>query len=276
MIDISHLTVALITIIASLGLALSAAEELVMRSVYADGGLLSWTVLRVNRRHTGSPLDRVRDRLFRPRGFAALLAAKLCAAIVLSVIVLTLPDARLLTGVLTAFVLVLLLLVKARTSYGLDGADHMYIVVFLGLAVFGLMPAGSLASLAGILYIAAQSGISYLIAGLAKLRGSSWRDGTAIGGILTTRIYGFPAAAALLQGRPLLGRLMCWSVIGFELTFIAALVVDPRLMWGMLAVGLLFHASTAVLMGLNSFFFAFASTYPAVVVANELVHRVIA
>lgn len=272
MVDISHAAISLISIIASLGIALSASEELATRRTYADGGLLSWSVLGVTRRRSHAswiPLD----RLFDSRVYTATIAAKLAAAVTLVAVVLALPDARLLAAVLTSAILALLLLMNARTSYGLDGADHMYLVLFLGLAVYQVMPAGSIASLVGILYIAAQSGISYLIAGIAKIFGASWRDGTAISGIMTTKIYGHTIAAARLQGRPALGRLLCWLVIAFEIMFVASLIAGPRAMWAMLAVGVLFHASTALLMGLNSFFFAFVATYPAIVVLNELVHR---
>ena len=43
-------------------------------------------------------------------------------------------------------------------------------------------------------------------------------------------------------------------------------------MWVMLGVGVLFHATIAALMGLNSFFIAFVATYPAVAYLNALVH----
>ena len=117
--------------------------------------------------------------------------------------------------------------------------------------------------------------LSYLIAGCVKIAGPSWRDGTAIGGIMTTKIYGNSAAAAVLQGRATLGLIACWLVITFEITFVAALFVDRRIMWVMLAAGVLFHAANTALMGLNSFFMPFVASYPAVAYANELVHRLV-
>jgi hypothetical protein len=135
------------------------------------------------------------------------------------------------------------------------------------------MPQGSLASAAGLIYVGAQTALSYLIAGIVKIAGPSWRDGTAIGGIMTTKIYGNSAAAAVLHGRATLGLIACWLVITFEVTFFAALFVDRHVMWIVLATGVLFHAANAALMGLNSFFMAFVASYPAVAYVNELVHR---
>ena len=114
--------------------------------------------------------------------------------------------------------------------------------------------------------------LAYLIAGIAKLAGPSWRDGSAIGGIMTTKIYGNSTVAAMLRGQARLGRVACWIVITFEVTFVAVLFVDRRIMWIMLGVGVLFHASIAALMGLNSFFMAFVATYPAIAYVNTLVH----
>jgi hypothetical protein len=169
-----------------------------------------------------------------------LLVVKLVTALALVAVSLMNPDARIATGLMAVALLVQLLLMKQRSVYGLDGADQMYVVVFLGLAVYELMPQGSLASAAGLIYIGAPTVLSYLIAGCVKIAGPSWRDGTAIGGIMTTKIYGNSAAAAVLQGR---------------------------------AAGVLFHAANTALMGLNSFFMAFVASYPAVAYVNELMHR---
>src|SRR5262245_25237631 len=245
-----------------------------MRSIYAEEGLLSWAVLQVTRRRGQLPrVQQFLDRAFEPEASTVFLVARLAAAVCLAGLIFTYPHARVAAAVLSGAILAELMMLKRRSSYGLDGADHMYTVVFLGLTVYWVMPEGSLASLAGLLYIGAQAVLAYLIAGIAKLRGPSWRDGSAIGGIMTTKIYGNRRAAALLKGRRGLGQLACWTVIAFEITFVAVLFVEPRMVWIMLAVGVAFHASTAVFMGLNSFFFAFLATYPAVVYLNEMIHR---
>ena len=245
-----------------------------MRRIYSDDGLLSWQVLRVARPRSPLPgVQRRVDRLFRPRAYVVLLVLKVTTALSLLALSLAYPHARLAVGLLDGAMLVQLLLMKRRSVYGLDGADQMFVVVFLGLSVHELMPLGSLGSAAGLVYVAAQTVLSYLIAGTAKLKGSSWRDGSAIAGIMSTKIYGNSFAAALLHGRPALGRIICWSVITFEVTFVAVLFVDRPTIWVMLGVGVLFHAGIAVLMGLNSFFLAFVATYPAVAYLNALLHQ---
>lgn len=264
----------LVSIVVCLGIVLSVSEELVMRRIYADNGLLSWQVLRVARpRPVLSWVQQRVDQLFQPRAYVALLVIKLATALTLLVVSVLYPQARLAFGLLSAAMLVHLLLMKRRSVYGLDGADQMFAVVFLGLAVHELMPVGSLGSAAGLVYVGAQTVLAYLIAGVAKLRGPAWRDGSALVGIMSTKIYGNSVAAALLHGRATLGRLMGWAVIAFEVTFVAVLFVDRPAMWVMLGVGVLFHAGIAALMGLNSFFLAFVATYPAVAYLNALLHQ---
>jgi hypothetical protein len=264
----------LVCIVACLGIVLSVSEELVMRRMYADDGLLSWQVLRVARPRSVLPWVQQRvDQLFQPRAYVALLVLKLVTALMLLALSLVYQHARLAVGLLAGAMLVQLLLMKRRSVYGLDGADQMFAVVFLGLAVHDLMPLGSLGSAAGLIYVGSQAVLAYLIAGTAKLKGRSWRDGSALAGIMSTKIYGNSAAATLLHGRGALGRIMCWSVIAFEVSFVAALFVDRPTMWVMLGVGVLFHAGIAGLMGLNSFFLAFVATYPAVAYLNALLHQ---
>jgi hypothetical protein len=273
---VANASAQLVSAVAAVGIGLSVSEELAMRRIYSDDGLLSWQVLRVARPSSPVPWVQQRvDHLFQPRAYIALLLLKLATALMLAAVSIADPNARTIVGLLAAAMLVQLLLMKRRSVYGLDGADQMFAVVFLGLAVYELMPTGSVASAAGLVYIGAQVVLAYLIAGTAKLRGPSWRDGTAIAGILSTKIYGNAFAAGLLHGRAVLGRIVCWSVIAFETTFVAALFVDRPTLWVMLGMGVLFHGGIAAVMGLNSFFLAFVATYPAVAYLNMLLQQVL-
>lgn len=245
-----------------------------MYEVYANGGLLDWSVLRVTRRRPLSrQFERFTDWLFQPPIFTYFLYLRLLTVLCLFALMFTVASEGRIASFLSLAVLVQLLLLRNRSAYGLDGSDHMYIVIFLGLTVTRLMPPYSWASAAGLFYIAFQSGLSYLISGLAKIAGPSWRDGSAIAGVMTTKIYGNQIAASFLSDRPSLCRVLCWGVIVFEVLFIGALFSGPQFMWSMIVAGFVFHASAAVLMGLNSFFFAFLSAYPAIVYVNSLIRH---
>jgi hypothetical protein len=81
---------------------------------------------------------------------------------------------------------------------------------------------------------------------------------------VNTASYGSPEAGALLGKYPWLGRLATWSTLVFELGFVLVFVVPPPLVVVPLALGVMFHAGIAAVMGLNNFVWAFTSTYPAV------------
>ncbi|MEL6536471.1 MAG: hypothetical protein AAFQ98_13730, partial [Bacteroidota bacterium] len=67
----------------------------------------------------------------------------------------------------------------------------------------------------------------------------------------------------LLYGKPKVQQVLTWSTLLFELLFPLFLFTPYPYAWVFLAEGVLLHGSIALLMGLNSFFWAFIATYPA-------------
>jgi hypothetical protein len=113
-------------------------------------------------------------------------------------------------------------------------------------------------------FIGAQSCLSYVAAGIAKLASAEWRSGQAIAGIMRTEMYGNAWLHRLATSRPGLGRALAWAVMLFESLFPVALVGPIELTAALLGAGLTFHLANAGFMGLNLFFFAFVAAYPAV------------
>lgn len=257
-------------VIASIGIAVSAAEDLVRIDVFSDKGVLSWEILRVTQ--PAPPLlvlRRARDGIFTPTGFTLLLIMKAGAAIATVVTIAMAPHRKFVLLVLCATVLGSLVLLRRRTTYGLDGSDDMMTVTFLACTVFFACPSASVGQMAATMYIAVQSVLSYFVSGVAKLASPSWRRGDAIAGVLNTTIYGSPTVGGFLQGRHRLGLALSWAVIVFECLFVSTLFFGgTRVLYLILGVGVLFHASTAVLMGLNGFLWAFTATYPPVAFAS--------
>jgi hypothetical protein len=89
-----------------------------------------------------------------------------------------------------------------------------------------------------------------------------WRNGSALPAILATSGHGNAWAARTLQQFPRISIGLTWSVILLEVLF-PLLLLGPRPL-AVIAVagGLAFHIGCAVLMGLNSFVWAFPATYP--------------
>jgi hypothetical protein len=115
-----------------------------------------------------------------------------------------------------------------------------------------------------------QVTLSYVIAGLVKLRQPDWRSGHALRHFVLASPYGTPGWLRALVQRPALAAGMAWAVIGFECLFPLAWV-DPRLCLGLLACGALFHAANLWVFGLNRFFWAWLAGYPALLACCQLV-----
>jgi len=86
--------------------------------------------------------------------------------------------------------------------------------------------------------------------------------------ILNTATYGHPTAAGLLRRQPWVGGFVGWSVIVVEIVFPVALVAPPGVLVALLFAGAMLHLATAVLIGLDTFFWAFTATFPAIIFAH--------
>lgn len=137
------------------------------------------------------------------------------------------------------------------------GSDAMLLVVAIGVAL-----ARAVSAPVGLGYVAAQLVLSYVIAGIVKLRVRGWRDGTALAQLLTAPQYRVaPGVRRVLHRRGVaLGA--SWAVITFECGFPAALAA-PELAIALLAIAGTFHLGNAVVLGLNRFVWAWLAAYPA-------------
>ena len=148
-----------------------------------------------------------------------------------------------------------------RFCYGLDGSDQLVMVSSVACALSHVSPSETAAALC-CWFLGLQLVVCYAIAGIAKTFGQGWRDGSALTGLLSTRVYGNLPLSSLLARHPRFARLAAWSVILFEGTF-------PRRSCPRRS-----HAFTSSSVcsstgrrpwpwGLNVFMLSFLSVYPA-------------
>ena len=241
------------------GLLLEAIEVIALRSEFADGAMFSRANLVVLT--TGT---RRQMRVLADTGASAAVVAAMAiqggAALVVIVDGMGRP-----AGIIAALCCVGTSgYLRSRRQIGGSGAEQL---TFIALVAFALVIAagGSRhARQVGDAFLAAQVVLAYFAAGAAKLASPVWRSGTAMTRILSTEGYGLPGVAELLVAHPLLDRLMCWSVVTWEVTFPLALVGPHSVLVVFLAAGAAFHIGCAVIMGLNRFVWAFCGCYPAV------------
>jgi hypothetical protein len=148
--------------------------------------------------------------------------------------------------------------VRFRGTFN-GGSDAMLLVVLLGLAI-----ARSGVPAVGLGYIAAQLVLSYVLAGVAKLREPRWRDGSALAALVALPSYGVPPALIGFLTRPAIARTAGYALLAFELGFPIALV-DPTACRVLLVLAALFHLGNAIVFGLDRFLWAWLAAFPAVI-----------
>lgn len=222
------------------GLLLQSVELFVARRIYESGGALEGRV-------SVNPLLVLRAALsiwllVAPSGVNAHLSALLLAVLLVS----------------SAW-----LVIRSRGPV-CGGSDSMFFQVQLGLFIAALGFLHPIMPRLGLGWIAAQSVLSYFLAGVGKLRNSAWRDGSALRRLFTSNgPYVLWSGIRGLAGAKFLCALLGWGIVLFELAFPAVLLVPMEGRYVFLGLALVFHVANALVLSLNRFIWAWAATYPA-------------
>jgi hypothetical protein len=240
-------------------------EVLADRRNLRDDGLFGLPVLA-----TGRPRTLLRGPLAGPLGalfgYPTVLAIPLVlmasAAVLLAAGVVRSPTLELAAGFAALTIVIGRSLLHLRNQFGLDGSNHMVLTSSTAIAAVMLIPDLQAQQIA-LYYVAAQLLLCYAAAGIAKAFSPQWRSGQAIPEITSMISYGTPALGAVLRQRHAVSLLLCWSVIAFECAAPLLILAGTPGAVVIVAGGLAFHVSIAVIMGLNTFLWSFASSYPA-------------
>jgi hypothetical protein len=148
------------------------------------------------------------------------------------------------------------------TSFGREGSDEIALIIIVPLALAVSPGATAALRTMSLAFIAAQLSLAYVASACAKIAGSKWRNGSAVAQILSTRDYGV-SRRELHGSRRLVFRTMAWGTILVELLVPLLLLMGGPVIVVAIGVGIAFHASVALTMGLNRFFPWFLAAYPA-------------
>jgi hypothetical protein len=256
--------------ICCVGIAVGTLELLYrQQNLLHHSGLMSWEGLSMSR-GLGKPPFVVRclTALMFPRVFQCILLVRFAGALLLAMTALVVFS-RIYMLLLTIVVLLSTFIHHFRLPIGTDGSDHMNAIVLMTGSVTLLLNKPEIYVL-GALFIALQLFLSYEVAGIAKAFSIEWRSGASTPSILSTWTYGWPPIGEFLRNHSRLCQLIDWGVIGFELLFPLGVLLPGRACILVLLVGVIFHFFNAVIMGLNTFFWAFTSGYPPMFFAASL------
>ena len=238
---------------ASMSVLVSSLEYLTLLRHFGSNGLFSGRVS-----YGFSPrVNQIAKRAFTPKNMAVIFITRTLAAswcLLFPATPLAIPLIVMLIGQAA---------IHCRCRYGLEGGDQMTMILLVMLVVPACFDNESIREIA-IGFIAIQSCLSYMIAGIGKLNGAAWRDGTAVAGVLRTRQNGHEYLWRIVHRSPLVSFLATYLVIAFECTFSIAVCLSPKMALAYLFAGCIFHVTNAIAMGLNGFVWAFIGAYPAV------------
>jgi HTTM domain len=250
-----------IVILASIGVFIASVEILALKGEFEDGGLFSWNVLRTLSKATLS-VGTGRSRLLISHPFfaPAVAGARAIAALIL----IFLNNNYALSTACVFAIIGASIMMFWRAPLGLDGSDQMSLITFVAVAIYKLFPGDVYVAQASLWFIAVQGCLSYFVAGVAKVISPVWRSGEALRRILGTRSYGTRGSAFLVRGREKVCFALSWFLIFFECTVPLTLAFGRTGFAVFAVLGTFFHVTNAVIMGLNTFVWAFVATYPAI------------
>lgn len=250
--------------IAAAGALIGWTEMLANRGALSDESLRAWPITRLRHATLSWRVPgRLLDVVF---GYPNVLLIP-ALGLIASVVLVSSSRPGVMPAIASAVCAVGYGLMRFRGWQGLEGADSLYLVVFSAVAI-GEISGSTAVSMACALFIAAQAIVAYFMSGVLKWRSDAWRSGDAMPAILRTGIYGYRPLAQLLARHRALAVVSCTGVIWFEMLMAFAPFGPPAVLMVFVAAGLLFHIGVSIAMGLGSFFFAFAATYPALMFLN--------
>lgn len=252
-----------------LGAAVSSLEYLASHRDFDRGRLLSWETARTRYRWMTGRSDRALAAVFDKPGIQGLFVGRVLAAGVL----MNPRAGERAKAVAATYLSGTNFAIHARSPYGSDGSETVLTISLTTLALSKSVADDPKARQACLWFLAAQSCLSYGIAGAAKLISPVWRDGTATRDIFRTRLFGQRHVFDVLRDRPRLNRALGQVTIAGEVLFPLVLVAPKPVARALLATGAGFHAANAAVMGLNRFVWAFLGTYPAIVYCSRALGR---
>lgn len=244
-------------ILTTLALILQTIEAIRLKAIYSNDGAWSWQLLKNDWSRWPMPFQKIMTFIMSPHVFLPLLYLQITIALAIGA---NLVEHR----YFYIYLLVLNILTSIRFRGNFNGgSDSMTAILLLSLTLIAWFPHHNTLSNSVIFYIGIQSTLSYFIAGLVKIKNPHWRNGRALSLYLRSSMYDTPQMIKALAKNQRLMAIASWAVLIFELSFIGCFWFRSyTIVW--LLVGLCFHLTNFMIMGLNRFFWAWLATYPAI------------
>lgn len=242
----------------AISLLVQTAEFLRLSRATSKAGVWSWAVQRDDLAHASPQLRKVADRLYADMAWRVLLWSR--AAIAATLFVGGTP-----LSALFLFLSGIAVLIRWRGAFN-GGSDFMTLVFSSALVVAHCSApvlGVELAFTAALWFACIQAVTSYFISGAIKLASARWRSGEALTHFLDGGLYG-PLPPSSKFRRLEIAAACSWAFIFWEIAFPLALIApEVAVVW--CAVACVFHLLVFRYFGLNRFFWAWMTMFPAIV-----------
>lgn len=232
-------------------------EFLRMQRIQQRGGVWDWQIQRSELAHAAGWLQKIVGLLYRDRVHHLHLIVRV--ALAASLFYSVSPASSILL-----FASTLVLLVRWRGAFN-GGSDFMTIVVLTGILiaqVAAIWVGPVLAWKAGLWYITIHTMSSYFLSGAVKLLSSDWRNGRALPYFLDGAVYGPLKAKSIFHSRAV-AIVLSWAFILWECSF-PIVLAGPAWAVTWCVGAALFHFLVFWHFGLNRFFWAWLTSFPAI------------
>lgn len=184
------------TVFFTLSIIITSLEYLAIGKEFSEKGVFSWKILSTSESFQRNVLFKKLDFLFDYKAVIFLHLLKL-----LGVILFFISSNYIIKSVSITTVTLCLTIFSIRNIFGNDGADQMQFIISISL-FFAFYCDNEFVYKISLWFIAIQSIISYVIAGIAKLSSKKWRTGKAVLQIMNTRTFGNQKIANVLSSAP--------------------------------------------------------------------------
>jgi hypothetical protein len=267
-----RLVLQLIAAFTSIAVLVTDLEWLYLHKHFKNNGLFSWVVrrYRVKTFFSGVVVN-LSDQVFKYPNIIYFFLLR----VVLAIVLIFLWNTAILAYLCLAIVVTSSML-SIRGNEGTTGAESMSILSLGAVGLTLLSSTGHLYQF-GILFIALQLILSYSTSGWMRILQPTWRDGTDLLSVLRQHTYGNRTVWLILSKTKPLTAFISTSVLVFECSSIIVPLLPMPFVVIFIVSGFIFHLVNAIVIGLNSFFWAFVPTYLAyywvAVFINNLIYN---
>jgi hypothetical protein len=231
-------------------------------------GSLEWLYIRTSSAEGLYAIDIMRHRSrSAQRGALSLyppLVSILLAQILLSVVLLLPGQNTMFQGVICCLIALCYLLLSVRGIDGFSGGDALAKIIFLSIGL-AYTSCSSIIEKMTVAFLASQLLISYLTPGLCRIIDLEWLSGQKMLGVMRTHSYGRYSVWSLLREKPNFARSVSTAIAVWEAGFVLYLFLPMPVLIFALCIGVVFHTTNALVMGLNVFPWSFLAAYPSLV-----------